>query len=182
MRPVVRLAYPEDFTIEHTHPKYTTPYIKRKEINKHLRNSRHRKRQKPSIQLPQTLNPKHIPLRNGMPQIKPIRVELGQRRRRHHHARRPPAKLDEIQRAQEGLAEGRRLAVVRGRRQGHEVDLGRGLGHRDGAARVRVTCRDGHCEEEVARGRRRRRWCCCHLVLCMRDMIYIYIYQIDVVW
>lgn len=121
------------------------------------RNSRHRKRQEPSVQLPQTLDPELVPDPDGVRQVQPVGVELGQRRRRDDDAGGLAAQLDEVEGAQEGLAERRRLAVVGRGQDGDEVNLGRGLGDGDGAAGVAFTCRDGHCVEWL--------WCChccCH--------------------
>lgn len=122
---------------------------RKKKSRGHLRNSRHRKGQKPPVQLPQALNPKDIADLDGMRQVQAVGVKLGQGRRRHHDARRQAAKLDEVQGAQDGLAKGRRLAVVGRGMDGQQVDLRRGLGHGDGAARVAFTCRDGHRVERL---------------------------------
>lgn len=98
-----------------------------------------------------------------MGQVEAVGVKLGQGRRRHDDARRQAAKLDEVQGAQDGLAEGCRLAVVGRGVHGQQVDLGRGLGHGDGAARVAFTCRDGHRVEQRLGGW--GRGCGCHCFL-----------------
>lgn len=88
-----------------------------------------------------------------MLQVQAVGVELGDGRGGDDAAGGQARVLDEVEGAQEGLAEGGGLAVVGRRGDGEQVDLWGGLGDGDGPAGVLVTCLDGHGEERLALGR-----------------------------
>ena len=88
-----------------------------------------------------------------MLQIQPVAVELGDAAGSDNDTELVAAKLEDIERGEQGPAEGERHAVVGGRGEGEKVDAGsRERGH-DGAARVR-RAGDG--------GNGNRKQCLCH--------------------
>lgn len=117
--------------------------------------SRHGVRQEAAVERPEAGDPVLVADLDGVGQVEAVREKLGQRRRCYDNAGGQAREFDQVEGCEEGLAEGRGEAVVWGRGDRDEVDLGGGLSDGDSAAGVAVTCRDGDCEERFApwRGR-----------------------------
>jgi len=87
-----------------------------------------------------------------MLEVEPVGVELGDAAGGDDDAGRVAAKLDDVEGCEQGAAKGRREAVVGRRDPGEEVDAGRRLGRRDGAAGVRAQRGNGDTEEGLVGG------------------------------
>lgn len=81
-----------------------------------------------------------------MLEVEPVAVELGDAGRGGHDAMRIP-KLDDVESLEKGAQHRRRQTVVRRRVEREQVDGRRGLGAREGAARVGGVRGDGEREE-----------------------------------
>lgn len=119
----------------------------------HPRDGGHGKGQKTAVQRPQRVGPERLAHAHGVRQVQAVGIEFGQGGCRHHATRRQARELDEVERGEEGLAEGGGLSIVRWRGDGEQVDLGRGFGDGDGAALVVVTWGDWHGKERLAQGK-----------------------------
>lgn len=84
---------------------------------------------------------------DGVAEVEAVAVELLDGAGGDDHAGLVAAELEEVEAGDEGPAEGRGYAVVRGGGPAEQVDLGLGLGAGDGAADVRAHGGDGDCEK-----------------------------------
>ena len=90
---------------------------------------------------------------DGVAEVEAVGVELLDGRGGDDDTGAVAAKLNDIEGGEEGAAEGRGEAVVRGVREGEQVDGGFGLGADNLATGVGVEGRDGDGEERVHGGR-----------------------------